>query len=162
MSTAVPPMVCQASQSNRRLNTPRRPDTRNTASAHPGDSPETIMYPATATRRIPIPQSKNGWRGGRTKKRATARGTATEAAHALPRAPTRTASSPFPSKHKACAGSTASAVSGSGMPKNVLGMISRNVCVISAANIVAASASGPIHGNKANWSPRSIPAIVFA
>jgi hypothetical protein len=36
------------------------PDMQNSANAHPGDSLVTIMYPITATRISPIPQSKTG------------------------------------------------------------------------------------------------------
>lgn len=45
----------------------------------------------------------------------------------LPNAESETASYPFPSSNKLCAGRTLNAVSGSGAPKNVLGIQSWNV-----------------------------------
>gem|GEM_PF-3863847 len=48
-------------------------------------------------------------------------------AHALPSAAILTASSPFPSSHSAWAGSTASEVSVSGIPRKVLGIASTKV-----------------------------------
>ncbi len=93
---------------------------------------------------------------------ASERGTAKVMASAEPRAEHRTASSPRPSRQSAWAGRTASAVSASGTPRKVVGMLSRNECVIRAANIAAASASSP--SAAANPAPVAsrIEARVFA
>ena len=162
MSTAVsPPSVCQLKNAYRRVNAPNRPETAKIASAHPGDSLITIMYPMTATIRIPIPQSKKGWSAGRNRKQSTETGTAMIMAQALPSAAIRTASSPFPSRQRACAGSTEREVSASGMPRKVAGMLSTNVCVIRAANRVPARASGPSTSRRTTCAPSRTPASVL-
>ena len=122
----------------------------------------TIMYPMTATIRIPMPQSKYGWSAGRSRKQSTERGTAMMMAQALPSAAIRTASSPFPSRQSACAGRTESEVSASGMPRKVPGIHSTNVCVIRAANIAPARASGPRTARRTACTPSRMPASVFA
>ena len=68
MSSALPPpMECQLRKPYRKVNIPRIPDMPNSATAHPGDSLVTIIYPITETRTNPIPQSKRGWNAGRRK-----------------------------------------------------------------------------------------------
>ena len=82
-------------------------------------------------------------------------------AQALPSAAILTASCPFPSRQSIWDGSTDSAVSGSGIPRKVLGMLSRNVWVINAENIVAVSASAPIIGRRIACIPSREAARVF-
>ncbi len=138
------------------------PDTRKITKAQPGASLVTIMYPILATRRIPIHQSKYGWRAGSRRKQSTETGTAMTMAQALPSAAILTASSPFPSRQSACAGRTEREVSASGMPRNVLGTASTNVWVIRAANSVPASATGPRMDRKKTCRLSRTPASVFA
>ena len=95
-----------------------------------------------AINKIPIHQSKYGWRAGSRKKQTTESGTAIIIEQAPPSAAILTASSPFPSRQSAWAGSTARDVSASGTPKKVLGTESTNVWVMRAANIALARIRG--------------------
>jgi hypothetical protein len=110
----------------------------------------------------PIPQSIAGWRAGRTRTKARASGRERATPAALPRADIRTASSPRPSRQRACAGRTASDVSASGMPRKVLGTLSRNVCVTRVENIAEATTTGSNQASRSAWSERRTPAMVFA
>ena len=109
-----------------------------------------------------MPQSIPGWSAGRTRTNAAASGRARAAPAALPRADILTASSPRPSRQRECAGRTASDVSASGMPRNVPGTQSTNVCVTSAANIADAMTTGSNQASRSAWSERRRPAMVFA
>jgi len=112
---------------NWKENSPSIPDMRKIIPLCRGDSEKRTRYPTTPVRMIATAQSRYPWTNGASRSRASATGREARNPATLPRAATRTASSPLPSRHIACAGITESAVSASGIPRNVLGMMSRKV-----------------------------------
>jgi len=127
---------------------PSRPETRKTAIARRAEGECRTRTVTTATMTIPVTQSIAGWRGGMTKRRSRQIGIERTTPVALPRAAMRTASSPLPSRHSEWAGRTATAVSASGTPRNVLGTASRKQCATSAETKTAAMKTGPKSGRR--------------
>ena len=140
---------------------PERKHTKNSRNPNPGDRENTIKRPAANKMTRPMPQSMYPCIGGRRNINITNSGRHNTNPAALPRADTRTASSPWPARHNRWAGRTDRTVSGSGTPRNVDGTASRNVCVIIVATIAAASPSGPNKTRRGPEAPARNPATVL-